>query len=183
MIKLYYSFIERPEPDATYPGYTYEFVTVPELRQIEKLNKNFGFWPLIHMMFHKERCFAIKDNKKIVSFLIIGTTEVHYAGTHFNLKNNEATLYYTWTLKEHRGNGLAVALRKKTYSLLLSEGRDTIYSFTDYNNKSGLRFKDKICAEKLALYLYIRLFKWSKRIKLKQYKRGGINASPVNATR
>lgn len=169
MIKMYYSFIEKPEVDSTYPGYNYEFVTVPELRQIEKLNKNFGFWPLIHMMFHKERCFAIKDNKKIVSFVIIGTTDVHYAGTHFKLKNNEATLYYTWTLKEHRGNGLAVALRKKTYSLLLSEGRDTIYSFTDYDNPSGLRFKDKIHAQKQALYIFVKWWKIAFRIKLKNY--------------
>src|SRR5512133_910284 len=160
MIKLYYSFLEKASGDS-YPGYTYDFVTPRELRQIEMLHKNFGFWPLIHLMFHKERCYAIKDNGKIISFLMIGVNNVAYCETIFNLKPNEAHLYFTWTLKEHRGNGLAEALRYKVYSLLAEEKRDTFYSFTDFGNKSGLRFKEKIHAEKLALYLYIKFFNFS----------------------
>jgi len=169
MVKLYYSYLERAPEDYSYPGYTYAFVAPHELRQIERLNTNFGFWPLIHLMFHNERCYAIKDNGKIISFLMIGIRDVHYSGTHFKLKSNEATLYYTWTLKEHRGNGLAVALRQKVYSLLLSEGRDIIYSFTDCNNKAGLRFKDKIHAQKLAKYIFVKIWKLKFRIKLKSY--------------
>jgi len=183
MIKLYYSFLEKAASGNTYPAYTYDFVSPKELRQIEMLHKNFGFWPLIHLMFHRERCYAIKDNGKIISFLIIGIREANYCGTKITLKSDEAHLYYTYTLKEHRGNNLAEALRYKVYSLLNDEKRYNFYSFTDYSNKSGLRFKEKIHAEKLALYLYIKLFKWSKRIQLKEYKRGSQNASPVNATR
>lgn len=172
MIKLYYSFLEKAPEECSYPGYTYDFVAPKELRMIEMLHKNFGFWPLIHLMFHKERCYAIKDNGKIISFLMIGTREANYCGTKFDLKSDEAHLYFTWTLKEHRGNGLAEALRYRVYSLLNDEKRYTFYSFTDYNNKSGLRFKEKIHAEKLALYLYINFFKWSKRIKIKEFKKG-----------
>lgn len=171
MIKLYYSFLEKAPEDYSYPGYTYGWVTPAELRQVEKLHKNFGFWPLIHLMFCKERAYAIKDNGKIVSFLLIGVNEIKHLGTKVKLKRNEAHLYFTWTLKEHRGNGLAEALRHKVYSLLKDEGRYTFYSFTDYGNKSALRFKEKIKAKKLALYLYIKIGKFEKRIKIKSYEK------------
>lgn len=170
MIKIYYSYLEKAPADYAIPAdLEFGYVSPRELRQIEMIHKDYGFWPMVNLMFRGEKCFAIKKDGQIQSFMMIGFREAYYGGTRIKLKSNEAHLYYSWTLKPFRGKGLAEILRMKVYSLLQAQGRDTFYSFTDRHNLSGLKFKDKINAQKLALYIFVRIWFLKFRIKLRDY--------------
>ena len=74
------------------------------------------------------------------------------------LKSNECCLYTAETKPEERGKGYAEILRAKTYEILKKQGIDTFYSFSDIKNKSAIRFKEKIGAEIIGSYKYVKIF-------------------------
>jgi predicted GNAT family acetyltransferase len=62
------------------------------------------------------------------------------------------------TKPDRRGKGYAEILRAKCYEILREQEKDTFYSFTDQSNKPALKFKEKIGAEIIGSYLFIKLW-------------------------
>jgi DNA modification methylase len=92
-------------------------------------------------------------------------------GRTFEIKPNEAYLLNMWTFHGYRGRNLAPYLRYESYKLLNKRGRTFKYSITDYFNKSSIKFKNKLNAKHLYLYLSIVLFrKYKWNFTLKKYE-------------
>ncbi|MGB5203659.1 MAG: hypothetical protein WBN63_05670 [Eudoraea sp.] len=91
--------------------------------------------------------------------MIIELNDFNYRHKTFNLKENEAYLFDMYTFEAHRGKNLAPYLRYQSYLMLKDIGRDKIYSITQYFNKSSKRFKKKLNARNLQLYINIIIFK------------------------
>ncbi|MGB5356739.1 MAG: hypothetical protein WBN11_08590, partial [Eudoraea sp.] len=62
------------------------------------------------------------------------------------------------TFEEHRGKNLAPFLRYHSYLMLQEMGIESIYSITQYFNTSSIKFKKKLRAKNIALYINIALF-------------------------
>ena len=82
-----------------------------------------------------------------------------YKKTTSTFADNEAYLLNMWTFDAYRGKNLAPYLRYQCYLLLNNMGKDVSYSVTAYFNKSSIRFKNKLNAKHLKLYMYVGLFK------------------------
>lgn len=109
-------------------------------------------------------CMGIRYNNQIVSY---GWYEIgHLTSPFFSipLKENEAYMSGARTLNEFRGNNLAAYLRYQMYQHMAKKGIDTLYSITLYSNVPSLRFKQKLNAKILKLYLYVRLTKKMRRV-------------------
>ncbi len=91
--------------------------------------------------------------------MLIELNDFNYNREKFQLKSNEAYLFHMYTIEAHRGKNLAPYLRYQSYLMLRDMGRNKIYSITQYFNKSSKRFKKKLNARNLQLFMYIILFK------------------------
>lgn len=110
--------------------------------------------------FHdKLKCVALKHKNEIVAFMLIELNDFKYHRKTFHLKENEAYLFHMYTFEAHRGKNLAPYLRYQSYLMLKEMGRDRIYSITQFFNKSSKRFKKKLNAKNLQLFMYLILFK------------------------
>ena len=110
--------------------------------------------------FHDQlQCIGLKCRGEIAAFMLIELNDFSYNRKIFHLKENEAYLFHMYTFEEHRGKNLAPYLRYQSYLMLRDMGRDKIYSITQYFNKSSKRFKKKLNARNLQLFMYIILFK------------------------
>jgi len=104
-------------------------------------------------------CMGIKYYNQIVAY---GWYEIgHLSSPFFStpLKENEAYLSGARTLSSFRGKNLAAYLRYKMYEHLSEKGVTTCYSITLYSNVPSLRFKQKLGAQNLKLYVFVRLTK------------------------
>ena len=122
----------------------------------------------VQMLFAGMRCYAAKKGDEIIAFNWINMKNIHYFGTHEELKRNEAFLFFMWVKEEYRGKGVASYLRYKTLLMLEKTGRDLFYSITDMDNKPALRFKERIWAKKLWQVVYLKIF--DKAFKINRYK-------------
>lgn len=110
--------------------------------------------------FHdKLKCVGLKHKNEIVAFMLIELNDFKSHRKTFHLKENEAYLFHMYTFEAHRGKNLAPYLRYQSYLMLQDIGRDRIYSITQYFNRSSKRFKKKLKAKNLQLFMYIILFK------------------------
>ncbi|MEJ2162824.1 MAG: hypothetical protein P8X60_05745, partial [Robiginitalea sp.] len=82
-----------------------------------------------------------------------------YRGKEFKLNSNEAYLENMYTFEAFRGKNLAPYLRYQCYNLLAAEGKTQCYSISNYFNNSSLRFKQKLNAQHLELWLHMGLLK------------------------
>ena len=102
---------------------------------------------------------GLKHKGEIAAFMIIVLGDFNYHKKVIRLNKNEAYLTHMYTFEEHRGKNLAPYLRYQSYLNLRDQGKDMIYSITQYFNTSSKRFKRKLNARNLQLYMYIILFK------------------------
>ena len=129
-----------------------------DLKYIEY--KENTFYKLLGEMIYGNRCLALIGDKEVLSYLWINDKFIESHGLKEPLKKNEVFLYSAMTKPDQRGKGYAEILRAKCYEVLRSQGKDTFYSCTDIKNKPALRFKEKIGAEKIASYLFIKFWKF-----------------------
>lgn len=116
-------------------------------------------------------CIALECNNSIAAFNFAELNDFNFNKRQFKLKQNEVYLLNMWTFHEFRGRNLAPYLRYMSYQLLKKQGREIKYSISNYFNKSSIKFKNKLNAKHLKLYLSIVLFKkvyWN--FKLKDFK-------------
>ncbi|MGB5359796.1 MAG: GNAT family N-acetyltransferase [Eudoraea sp.] len=110
--------------------------------------------------FHDQQiCIGLEYKGEVAAFMIIELNDFNYNRKKFHLKENEAYLFHMYTFEAHRGKNLAPYLRYQSYLMLKDMGRNRIYSITQFFNKSSKRFKKKLNARHLQLFMYIILFK------------------------
>ncbi len=116
-------------------------------------------------------CVGLEYKNSVAAFNFVEFNTFNFHKRRFELKDNEAYLLNMWTFHEYRGRNLAPYLRYKSYQLLKEHRIDVKYSISNYFNKSTIKFKNKLNAKHLNLYLSIVLFKkiyWN--FKLKDFK-------------
>jgi RimJ/RimL family protein N-acetyltransferase len=140
-----------------------KFMGPADLKYIE--TKEHTFWGFLNEMKDGSRCIALIKDAGVVSYLWVSNKFIDYYNLKIPLKKNEAMLYFHVTKPEERGKGYAEILRAKVYDILREQGKDTFYSITDLENKPALRFKEKIGAEIVSTYKYVKFWKYEKLIK------------------
>jgi hypothetical protein len=105
-------------------------------------------------------CLGIKSQGTVAAYTWCDLKEFYYGKRLcFHLKDDEAYLFDARTFKKYRGRALAPYLRLQLYLKLIEMGRSKLFSITVAFNTSALRFKKKLNARILKLYLYIGLFR------------------------
>lgn len=161
---------EEPKIKGSKEDYDVCFLTLDDIKNLE--NTTFvSQQNLIARYNSGVRCTGLKYKGQTAAFMSIEHNDFSFRKKTFNLKDNEAYLSNMFTYSSFRGKNLAPYLRHESYQLLKKEGVESMYSVTDYFNKSSQKFKKKLNAKPLTLYFSIILFKkYSKTIKIKDYK-------------
>lgn len=102
-------------------------------------------------------CIVLKHGTHIAGYTWADFDEVNDAACDYELGPGEAYLYDAFIAPEFRGRGLAPYMRVESYRHLRQAGRHTFYSISDYFNSPAIRFKEKLNAEAIRLYLRIKL--------------------------
>ena len=115
-------------------------------------------------------CVGIKDNYAIVAFMFIKRDVYPFRGKTFYLQNNEGYLHSMYTFEAYRGRKIAPYLRYQCYEICKDLGLNKNYSISEYFNTSSKRFKQKLKAKQIKLYLSIILFKrYKKTLLIRRY--------------
>ena len=118
------------------------------------------------------RCFALKYNEDIVSYMLCDFHSCDSRLTSFPLNKDEVYLSGAFTFSAHRGKNLAAVLEHELYKKLYDMSMTKYYSINVLFNTPGLKFKKKLKSRPLKLCLYIRLLgKYQWNITLKRYRR------------
>ena len=142
--------------------YSLEILGISEIKPLEeKFRMKNG--ELLKLLESGEECIGMRLSGEIVAFSWVNYNEIRHKLTNINLKNNEAYLKTMHTLESHRGRNLAPILRLKCYDILKHNGKDIVYSISEYWNGPAVRFKEKLNAKKLKLILYVEVFNKFKR--------------------
>jgi ribosomal protein S18 acetylase RimI-like enzyme len=102
-------------------------------------------------------CIVLKHNGEIAGYTWADLQRVSDAACNFPLERDEAYLYDAYIAPQFRGRGLAPYMRSECYKHLRATGRYCFYSISDFFNKPAIRFKRKLNAEMVRLYLQIKL--------------------------
>jgi GNAT superfamily N-acetyltransferase len=126
---------------------------------------NYPFRFYFESIMNGDRILTLRKEGKIVAWNFYSTKQLRFSGMNVRLKAGEAYLYFMYVLEEFRGQGLAEYLRIKTYQKLYDLHHiEKFYSVSEYKNFSALRFKDKLHAKKIGLFIFVfgKLFalKW-----------------------
>lgn len=115
-------------------------------------------------------CVGIKENNNIVAFMFIKSDSYFFRGKTFLLGKQEAYLHSMYTFEAYRGRRIAPYLLYHCYEICKELGFTRVYSISEYFNKSSRRFKQKLKAKQVALYLSFVIFKrYKKTVLLKRY--------------
>lgn len=102
-------------------------------------------------------CVLLKHEDHIAGYTWADFNEVNDTTCNYVLQPGEAYLYDAFIAPEYRGRALAPYMRFECYKHLRQADRHTFYSLSDYFNKPAIRFKQKLDAEIIRLYLRIEL--------------------------
>jgi ribosomal protein S18 acetylase RimI-like enzyme len=118
------------------------------------------------------KCLGLKIDGNIAAFTWWECDVFPFPQTkEYALRENEAYLFDMYVLRDYRGMNLAPLLRYNCYKELAKVGRTALYSVSDVSNRPAVRFKKKLDAKIIGLYLYIRVGKKRRwKLKLKTYK-------------
>ncbi len=162
-------------------------ITPPEIRGEDKNFEisTFGETELIHIkntiigieqkdlladLKNGEICIGLKNKGKIAAYMFIKCKPFTFRKRLFDLKPTESYLHSMYTFEDFRGKNLAPYLRYHSYKLLKEKGVTTYLSVSEYFNKSTIKFKKKLNAKPVKLFLSLMLFKkWTINFTLKNY--------------
>ncbi len=125
-------------------------------------------------------CIVLKHGERIAGYAWADLDEVNDMACDYELHAGEAYLYDAFIAPEFRGRGLAPYMRVESYRHLHRAGRHTYYSISDYFNSPAIRFKHKLNAEAIRLYLHIglgghQIGQWL----LRDYEQGPTRRAPT----
>lgn len=104
-------------------------------------------------------CWAIKHKGEISAYSWFDLKYLRYKGRIVELKAAEAYLFNARTYKKFRGKNLAPYLRNELYKLLNQRGIERFFSITLWSNTASMKFKEKLGAKPIGLFLYVGLFR------------------------
>lgn len=125
---------------------------------------------LLERLAKGQKCFGVRHDGQLAAFTWADLQECFDKWCRFPLKENEAYLFDAYTLKAYRGRKIAPFMRYYCYRALNQMGRDSFYSISEVFNTPSIRFKSRLRANCLSLWLTIELFgrrRWT--LKLKEY--------------
>ena len=123
-----------------------------------------GDFPLADRLKKSCLCFGIEHEGEIAAITWCHLEELRLSTLRIGLQENEAYLFDAYTYKKYRGMGLMPYIRFELYRRLTAMGRTRYYSTTLAFNTPSLRFKEKLGARHLGLYLKIGLFNRFERV-------------------
>ncbi|MGI9258047.1 MAG: GNAT family N-acetyltransferase [Gammaproteobacteria bacterium] len=100
-------------------------------------------------------CIAVKDAGRVIGFTWANPRNVHDSACDYPLESGEAYLYDAYVAPAYRGKGLAPYMRKECYRHLHQLGIESYFSISDYFNTPAVRFKKKLRAIPVRLFLKI----------------------------
>jgi len=104
-------------------------------------------------------CLAVKDKGEIAAYSWCDPNYLSFKGRTIALKRNEAFMFKARTYKAFRGKNLAPYVRYEFYRLLKKREVERILSITLLSNTAAMKFKRKLGAKPIELFLYVGLFK------------------------
>lgn len=129
-----------------------------------KSERDYSEEQMLAMLKKNCYCMGIKYNDEIVAYGWYELKRLTSPLLTFPLERNEAYLSSARTFKKYRGNNLAPYLRYQMYEHLKKLGCITLYSISDFSNVPSIRFKRKLGAKKIKLYLFIRVTKHFRKL-------------------
>ncbi len=102
-------------------------------------------------------CILLRTGERIAGYTWADFDEVNDSACKFELRPGEAYLYDAFIAPDYRGRSLAPYMRAESYKHLRQAGRHTFYSISDFFNSPAIKFKEKLNAEAIRLYLQIKL--------------------------
>jgi hypothetical protein len=102
-------------------------------------------------------CIVLKHGSEIAGYTWADLQRVSDAACTFPLGRHEAYLYDAYIAPQFRGRSLAPYMRAECYEHLRAVGRHSFYSISDFFNTPAIKFKRKLNAEIVRLYLQIKL--------------------------
>ena len=119
---------------------------------------------------NKSICVGLKHKDKIVSYTWCDIVNSQHQLLLFNLSENEAYFYDSYTTNAYRGKNLIILVRHHAYKELKKIGRQKFLSTADFFNTPAIKFKKKLDAKPLQVVFYVNLFtKFEKIFVLKNY--------------
>lgn len=116
-------------------------------------------------------CFGVKKEQKVIAYTWCDLKVCNHEPLPISLESSEAYLFDMYTFEECRGKNIAPFMRHKLYSHLIEMGRTDFFSVTDAFNSASKRFKGKLGAYPLKLFLYIKFGKlFERNFLLKSYE-------------
>jgi len=116
-------------------------------------------------------CFGVKKEQEVIAYTWCDLKVCNHKPLPISLESSEAYLFDMYTFEECRGKNIAPFMRHKLYSHLVEMGRTDFLSITDAFNSASKRFKGKLGAYPLKLYLHIKLGKlFERNFLLKSYE-------------
>ena len=100
---------------------------------------------------------VLKHGDQVAGYAWADFDEVNDVDCNYVLQPGEVYLYDAFIAPDYRGHGLAPYLRFECYKRLRSAGKHTFYSISNYFNRPAIRFKQKLQAEIIRLYLQLKV--------------------------
>ncbi len=99
------------------------------------------------------RCYGLKQNSRLTAYMWCNFNKIE-SYISIDMKPDSVYLFDAWTYKQYRGKNLAPVLREQLYAELRRMGYKHFYSVSDVFNTPALKFKKKLGARNIKLYLY-----------------------------
>jgi len=163
------NILERP---SGFEDYEMNFWGPEEMKQMALIpGRKFSEKFLVQRLKDGQKCIGLKKDNTLAAFSWCNLKEISVKWNLSPLKKDEAYLFDAYTLLDYRGKGIAPFLRFHLYRELQKLGRTKLYSYSDYFNTSAVRFKQKLDAKKMKLFLVINFFdKWYFSFLLKNFR-------------
>lgn len=143
-----------PELATDFPGSMLEKDDIPAVAACT----NWVTVDLIHDRLSKGHlCMVLKCEGKIAGYTWAEFAGISNVECDFVLRSGEAYLYDAFIVPDYRGRGLAPYMRFECYERLRKVDKHTFYSISDYFNRPAIRFKQKLNAELIRLYLQVKV--------------------------
>ena len=123
---------------------------------------------LLGLLAEGKKCFGARLRGELAAFTWYDLETLCKGRIGRPLKEDEAYLFDAYTLVPFRGMAVAPLVRHLVYKELERLGKTKLYSISHYFNTPAVRFKKKLHARILELWLYIGLFRkreWNFRVK------------------
>lgn len=175
-IEPYHLFLEglasAPRGDRGFENYDVGFLLAEDMREIALIpGRNFTYDELLARLNEGKRCLGIKYEGRIAAFTWCDFTACLFEDDRlFPLRDDEACLFDAFTLEAFRGHDLAPFMRYRCYQELAKIGRTRCFSVTVLFNAPAVRFKEKLNAKVIELWILIEVFKrWRFHKRLRKF--------------